>query len=219
MSKLPVPSGGGDAIIPSGSGKAIAQSGNEAGGHIAGGNVLASAGDLNNIEFSGQVILPQPRAETQLNRLYRKLREEAAEDQELTDYIDQLQIFTRTVEDETVVGLDGKFSAADRLDELDMAKAMKEMIYSELRKNMFSRTFQTIYATLMGKVYEEFQIWVRPAVAKGASREDIDKLVSTYVVKPVVAELETCSEYNEAATPTVRGMVYFLTGNCHLVWR
>jgi hypothetical protein len=84
---------------------------------------------------------------------------------------------------------------------------------------MFSRTFQTIYATLMGKVYEEFQIWVRPAVVKGASREVIDQLVYNHVIKPVVAELETCPEYNEAAMPTVRGMLYFLTGNCHLVWR
>jgi len=209
MSRLPVPYQGGKQIV---------QTGNEAAGHIAGGSVFTSDGDQTNVEISGPVIIHPPRAETQLNRLYRKLREEAEGDQELTEYIDQLQIFTRTVEDEVVIGLDGKFEVAGRQDELDMAKAMKEMIYSELRKNMFSRTFQTIYATLMGKVYEEFQTWVRPEIAKGASRESIDLLVNIHVVKPVVAELETCSEYNEAATPTVRGMIYFLTGNCHLVW-
>lgn len=210
MSNLPVPYDGNKGIV---------QSGNEAGGHIAAGSVYTAGGNQTNVEITGPVVVQSPKAETQLNRLYRKLREEAEGDQELTEYIDQLQIFTRTVQDETIVGLDGKFAAANRQDELDMAKAMKEMIYSELRKNMFSRTFQTIYATLMGKVYEEFQTWVRPAVAKGASREDIDQLVNTHVVKPVVAELETCPEYNEAATPTVRGMIYFLTGNCHLVWR
>jgi hypothetical protein len=210
MSKLPVPYQGGKKVV---------QSGNEAGGHIAAGNVFAPAGDQTNVEITGPVIIPPPPAETHLNRLYRKLREEAEGDQVLTEYIDQLQIFTRIVEYESIVGLDGKFEAAGRQDELNMAKAMKEMIYSELRKNMFSRTFQTIYATLMGKVYEEFQTWVRPAIAKGASRETIDALVNNYVVKPVVAELETCPEYNEAATPTVRGMIYFLTGNCHLVWR
>lgn len=192
-------------------GKAIVQSGNVAGGHIAGGSVsTVSVGD---------VILQAPvRPESPLNRLYRKLRDEAADDQELTDYIAQLQIFTRSVKDEAVVGLDGKFTAADRKDQLDMAMAMKEMVYAELRKNMFSRTFQTIYATLMGKIYEEFQTWVQPAIAKGASREQIDQLVNTHVVRPVVTELETCSEYDGVATSTVRGMIYFLTGNCHLVW-
>lgn len=193
------------------SGKGVVQSGNSAGGHIAGGNVSSLAVE--------KVIVQAPtRPESSLNRLYRKLRDEAADDQELTDYIAQLQIFTRFVEDETVVGLDGKFTAANRQDQLDMAKAMKEMVYAELRKNMFSRTFQTIYATLMGKIYEEFQTWVRPAIAKGASREHIDQLVNVHVVKPVVNELETCSEYDGAATSTVRGMIYFLTGNCHLVW-
>jgi hypothetical protein len=95
---------------------------------------------------------------------------------------------------------------------------MKEMVYAELRKNMFSRTFQTIYATLMGKIYEEFQTWVQPAILRGASREQIDQLVNVHVVRPVVSELETCSEYDGVATSTVRGMIYFLTGNCHLVW-
>lgn len=192
-------------------GNGIVQSGNHAGGHIAGGNVsTVTVGDV--------IIRAPERPESSLNRLYRKLREEAEQDQELTDYIAQLQIFTRFVEDETVVGLDGKFDAANRQDQLDMAKAMKEMVYAELRKNMFSRTFQTIYATLMGKIYEEFQTWVQPAILKGASREQIDQLVNVHVVKPVVSELETCSEYDGVATSTVRGMIYFLTGNCHLVW-
>lgn len=192
-------------------GKGIVQSGNSAGGHIAGGSVsTVSVGDV--------FVQAPARPESSLNRLYRKLRDEAAQDQELTEYIAQLQIFTRSVEDETVVGLDGKFTAADREDQLDMATAMKEMVYAELRKNMFSRTFQTIYATLMGKIYEEFQTWVQPAIAKGATREQIDQLVNVHVVKPLVSELETCSEYDDAATSTVRGMIYFLTGNCHLVW-
>lgn len=191
--------------------KGVIQHGNSAGGHIAGGSVSTVS--------MGDVILQAPaRPESSLNRLYRKLRDEAAQDEELTEYIAQLQIFTRSVQDETVIGLDGKLTAAGRQDQLDMAKAMKEMVYAELRKNMFSRTFQTIYATLMGKIYEEYQTWVQPAIVKGASREQIDQLVHVHVVKPVVSELETCSEYDGVATSTVRGMIYFLTGNCHLVW-
>jgi hypothetical protein len=193
-------------------GKSIVQSGNTAAGHIAGGNVAT-------VSVEGDMIVQAPsQPESPLNRLYRKLRDEAADDKELTDYIAQLQIFTRSVADEAVVGLDGKFTAADRTDQLDMAMAMKEMIFAELRKNMFSRTFQTIYATLMGKIYEQFHTWVQPAIAKGASRQEVGELVHIHVVTPLVTELETCSEYDGAATSTVRGMIYFLTGNCHLVW-
>ena len=193
--------------------KDIVQSNNTAGGHIAGGHVTTTS-------VSGDYVVnaPPPQIESALSRLYRKLTEEAAGDGELTEYIDQLSIFTRTVADETVIGLDGKFAAAQREDDLDMAKAMKETVYSQLRKNMFSQTFQVIYATLMAKIHEEFQTHVRPSIVKGAERAEIDRLVNLHVIKPIVAELETCPAYDGAAIPTVRGMLYFLTGNCHLVW-
>ena len=153
-----------------------------------------------------------------LGRLYAKLRSEVNGDPALSEYIDQLKIFTRSVEHEEITGLDGKFSAAGRQDQLDMAKAMKEMIYGQLRQNMFSRTFQTIYAILMGKIYEQYQTWVRPAIVSQASREEVDRLVHIHVVQPVVAELELCLDDYGAPTSDVRGMLYFLTGNCHLLW-
>jgi hypothetical protein len=199
-------------------GRDIVQSDNMAGGHLAGGNITAN-GDTSTIHVSGDYIQQAhvPR-DTALSRLYKRLRDEVAGDHELTEYIDQLQIFTRSVEDEEVIGLDGKFIAANRSDQLDMAKAMKETIYGQLRKNMFSKTFQTIYATLMAKIYEEFQTWVRPAIARGADRAEIDQLVHIHVVKPIVAELEMCPDYEGAPITIVRGMMYFLTGNCHLMW-
>jgi hypothetical protein len=194
------------------SGNGVVQTGNSASGHIA-------AGDVSVVNVTGTYIAPQPiDRDTALGRLYRKLRNEVAGDKELSDYIDQLKIFTRSVEHEEVIGLDGKFTAAGRDDQLDMAKAMKEMIYGQLRQNMFSRTFQTIYATLMGKIHEEFQTWVRPAIARGETRQEVDRLVNLHVVRPVVAELEMCADYDGAATSDVRGMIYFLTGNCHLMW-
>jgi hypothetical protein len=194
-------------------GRGLVQSDNSAGGHLAGR-------DISTVTVAGDYFAQPPlQRDSALSRLYKRLRSEVADDHELSEYIDQLQIFTRSVEDEVVVGLDGKFSAAGRLDELAMAKAMKEMTYGQLRKNMFSRTFQTIYATLMGKIYEEFQTWVRPAIARGADREEIDRLVNQHVVKPIAAELEMCPDYDGVPTTDVRGMIYFLTGNCHLRWR
>lgn len=190
----------------------VAQSSNQAGGHIA-------ARDVNVLEVKGDYIeAPPVNRPTALGRLYERLRDDANGDVVLSDYISQLEIFTRTVEDETVVGLDGKLVAAGRQDQLDMAKRMKEVVYSQLRQHMFSKTFQTIYATLMGKIFEAFQTWVRPAIVSGHSRAEIDIRVHNEIVMPLVAELEACSEYDGVAITEIRGMVYFLTGNCHLCW-
>lgn len=198
---------------PDGEPSGVVQTGNEAGGHLG-------ARDVNAVTIEGDLNInpPQMRGESTLARLYKRLRDEVADDQQLTEYIDHLKIFTRVVEDESIVGLEGKLDAAKRTDQLDMAMAMKEMVYSELRANMFSETFQTIYATLMAKIHEDFETWVRPAIVDGESRATIDQLISERVIKPVVLELDECSEYDGVAIPTVRGMLYFLTGNCHLVW-
>jgi hypothetical protein len=179
------------------------QQGNTAGGHLAGR-------DIN--------IHSPPAPESVLARLFRRLKDEAAEDKILREYISELEIFTRLVEDEEVVGLDKKLKAASREDQIQMASAMKEMVFAALRVNIFSPTFQQIYATLMGKVFEEFETWVRPAIRAGAGRQEIDELVSVKVVKPIMLEVESCGEYAGIATQTVRGMIYFLTGNCHIRW-
>lgn len=183
----------------------VHQDGNTAGGHIAGRDV--------NVTISSP-----PVPQTALGRLFTRMKQEAAEDQTLCDYIKELEVFTRTVENEEVVGLESKLQAAGRKDQIDMATAMKELVFSQLRLNVFSPTFQQIYATLMGKIFEEFETWVKPAILKGQDRQAIDELVNTKVVRPIVAEVEPCGDYQGVAPQTIRGMVYFLTGNCHIRW-
>jgi hypothetical protein len=125
----------------------VNQSNNTVKGHMAARDVIVT-----NVEAA-------PQIESSLSRLYRKLKTEAGEDPKLVKYINQLEIFTRIVDDKEVIGLDGKLTNARRLDQLNMAMAMKEQTYDQLRAMMFSKTFQTIYATLMAKIFEEFQTY------------------------------------------------------------
>lgn len=189
----------------------VTQTGNRARGHIAGNDVYDVRGDFN------QYAAPVSR-ESRLSQLYRKLKEEAQGDCELSEYIKQLEIYTRVVKNEDVIGLDGKLTAAKRADQLEMAMIMKENIYAQLRENLFSRTFQTIYAIIMGKIWEEFISYVKPAILRGATREEVDSLINIRVIKPISAELDDCDGYDGVANTDVRGMLYFLTGNCHILW-
>lgn len=182
----------------------IRQEGNQAGGNIAGRD---------------NIIIEAPsRPENALARLFKRLKEEVADDQSLTEYIRELQIFTRHVEEEKIIGLEGKLKVAGRDDQLDMAMAMKEMVFSQLRDNIFSPTFQQIYATLLGKVFEEFETWVKPAIMAGKSRQEIDEIVNLKIIHPIMGEIESFGDYGGVTTQTLRGMIYFLTGNCHIRW-
>lgn len=195
----------------------VEQTRNEVTGHMGGRDVNAVTGTQYRAD---QIFVHEApaRAETALQRLFKRLQSEATTDPTLNTFIEQLEIYTRVVHIEDVVGLEGKFEYAGRLDQLDMALRLKEITFAEIRKNMFSRTFQTIYAVLMAKIYESFDCWVRPAIIEGATRREIDQLIAQRVVLPIVDELESCPEYEGVAIQTVRGMLYFLTGNCHLVW-
>lgn len=179
------------------------QENNTAAGHIAGR-------DINIYAPCAQV--------SALSRLFTHLKSELKEDQNLCAYISELEVFTRTVKDENVVGLNNKLHEANRDDQIDMALHMKEIIFSKLRANIFSPTFQLIYATLMGKVFEEFETWVKPAILRKEERDVIDQLLNTKVIRPIVDEVEACGDYQGVAPQTIRGMVYFLTGNCHIRW-
>ncbi|MHA6299833.1 ABC-three component system protein [Devosia sp. CAU 1758] len=191
----------------------IAQSDNSVGGHMAARDVIAPSGDyIVNVTHGG-------RATSQLHKLYKKLSEEAEGDKVLTTFIRQLEVYTRQVADEKVIGLEGKFAAANREIELDMAKVMKESVYADLRENLFSPTYQRIAATLMGKIHESFRNNVTPLVDEEASNKEIDFAVNTLVVAPIVHELSECPDFYDDPIRIVRGMLYFLTGNCHLGWR
>lgn len=188
----------------------VSQRGNRAGGHIGGRDVITVEGDLH--------YKPEAPRETKLGQLYRRLRADVEADPQLVSYIGQLEIFTRVVVLEDVVGLDGKLGAAKRHSQIEMATVMKERIFANLRENLFSKTFQTIYAMVMVKIWEAFITHVRPAIEAGASAAEVDRLINVEVITPVAAELDACEDYDGVSITDVRGMLYFLTGNCHLLW-
>lgn len=179
-------------------------------------NVYANSGDvyLTNPDY----LRPIESKVSVFRKLFEKLEREAAEDKTLTGYIRQLEVYTREVENEDVVGLGAKMRMAGRDRQVQHAAALKENVYGALKANLFSPTYQLIVATLMSKVHERFHTEIRPLIEEGADNAIIDKAVSTYVTGPFSEELEACPQFEDVAVDYVRGMVFFLTGNCHIRW-
>lgn len=164
-------------------------------------------------------LYPSPAAPiSKLVLLIRKLKAEGEEEKILEGHIRQLQVFTRVVENEEVIGLDGKLAVSKRTDQLEMARYLKEMIFAELQKNCFSPAFQNLYAHLLAEIWELFNSYVVPAIQSGAGRQEIDELVNTKVIQPVAKQIAECGEENDLSISDLRGMLYYLTGNCHVKW-
>ncbi|WP_146612676.1 ABC-three component system protein [Paracoccus sediminilitoris] len=177
--------------------------------------------DVNQTIHNGNVIFAYPsipQAPNPFRKLYLRLENEAAESKVLTTYIMQLEIYTRRVENEDVIGLEEKLKLAGRDHQITIGMALKENVYSDLKSNIFSPAYQLIVATLMSKIHERFESQIRPRIKDGISNGEIDRLFSEIVTVPISNELDECPQFDSVAMDYVRGMVYFLTGNCHIRW-
>jgi hypothetical protein len=61
-----------------------------------------------------------------------------------------------------------------------------------------------------------FNQYVRPLILNGSSKEDVDAKIHAEIYEPVYKAIV---DFDVSITMQhVAGMLYFLTGKCHLVW-
>lgn len=193
------------------------QTRNKVGGHMGGNDVYANVGDVN-IYNAAPDRQHASKSTNVFRKLFSKLEKEAAEDKVLNSYIRQLEVYTRQVENEDVIGLEAKLLLANRQRQVQLAKALKENVYAEIKANQFSPAYQLIVATLMARIHERFDSQVRHLIDAGVDASLVDRAVSENITVPISNELDDCPQFEDVSIDYVRGMIYFLTGNCHIRW-
>lgn len=180
----------------------ISQTGNVAGGHLAGR-------DVNIIESRSRP--------THMGGLIESFRRQREQNEVLDGFIESLDLFVHQIETETEPrGLEAKLSDAGRSSEVMMAERLKELFHKKLTLYQLTPAAQEIFAVALGKVFVNFQAQVKPLLAARASTHQIEDALLRHVIEPVYRELE--DNPMNLAEHEVKGMVYYLTGNCHLVW-
>lgn len=176
-------------------------------GDMAGRDVIKPIYNIGKISFGGQ---------SQIERLYERFEKEKAESQLFTEIIEELLHFKTYAINEEVIGIERKLENGNRLLYLNFAEKSKEKFAKKLMINEHSETAQQIYAFLLAKVYTSFQSNVYPRISEDHPEEFINQLISEYIVKPLEEILgdNLLRIYDDE----INGMIYFLTGNCHIKW-
>jgi hypothetical protein len=182
------------------------QSGSQVGGHQAGGSVNAPQ-----YNFAA----PAERGK-RLSALLEKFKEEVEKNITLQKKIDELEHYETPVANETVVGLEAKLSKGGREDLIEFAREAKERFSKKLFKYQMYESAQHIYAFLLGDVWTRFQLLLRPQIKAGAKNVEISILVQEQIIAPVLDIIP--DNILDLCAPDIAGMVFFLTGNCHLKW-
>tara|TARA_R110002096_G_scaffold435816_1_gene663006 strand:- start:25134 stop:25712 length:579 start_codon:yes stop_codon:yes gene_type:complete len=177
------------------------QSGSQAGGHIAGRDI--------HIVNEQQHISP-------LRSLLARIDQAREDDPELNELIDQLQHFSNPAGDGPPIGLEKKLMDGNREELVRQATREKEMFAKLLAQNQLSYSAQKVYAYLLGSVRDRFKRYITPLLCDNATADQVDAAIVEHIVEPCVQDLE----HNplDISTTHIHGMVYFLTGNCYLLW-
>ncbi|HEX8289666.1 MAG TPA: ABC-three component system protein [Pyrinomonadaceae bacterium] len=147
--------------------------------------------------------------------LYAKYELEKENNPQLTEFIEELNYYYNKV-DGDVIGLEKKLENGNRQSFIKYALRAKEAYHKKLYKNQFSEVAQQINVYFLALIDSYFTHIIYPKICGGASNEEINILIQENVINRVLSEL---GENTLGFTATdINGMLYFLTGNCHIEW-
>jgi hypothetical protein len=182
----------------------VRQQGITAGRDFAGGDINQTTNNL----YVGRV--------SAMQALIRMYHAEKQENVEFCEVLADLQHYLVAPGGGEPIGLEAKFTLAGlEADFLDAAQR-KEMFAMKLKRNQLSRAAQEIFSLIMGRAVLLFRTYVKPIIDARFDRAVVHQTLVERVIDPIMEELE--DNVLLLKYPDLEGMVYFLTGNCHLRW-
>ncbi len=158
---------------------------------------------------------------TWYQRKFYKLAKEIEQDQRYEKTIDDLAYFNTILDGS--LGLeqkleDGKWSKS----EIDRAIRQKLKFAKKQEKYKYFQSAQYINSHLFSEILMNFDDYVKPLIYSQASKVEILKAVRNNVITPILDKLNTegaDDDYLCYDAEDVYGMVYYLTGICHINWK
>ncbi|WET04347.1 hypothetical protein P0R33_08415 [Flavobacterium sp. YJ01] len=153
-------------------------------------------------------------------RRFEKLQEEVRNDERYESFIDDFLNYN-TIQDG--IGLEQKLIDANFTNiEIIRALKLKEKYSKRVVKGEMFQAQQEIDVEIFSLVDNNFYAYVFPQIESNAQKADILVLLREKVIQPILdvlnreGEADNFLNYN---ANDIYGMVYFLTGKCHLNWK
>ena len=149
--------------------------------------------------------------------LMERFKKERDGNIQVNTIIDELTHYKTPIHSERIIGLENKLKKGKREDLLDDALITKEKFTKKLLKYELFESAQEIYAILLAHVYYNFRTHIVPIIKEETySNSEINKLIDERVIDPLFNELD--ENVLKIYKDEINGMIYFLTGNCHIRW-
>jgi hypothetical protein len=158
---------------------------------------------------------------TRFAKRFEKLNHEVANDVRYEKIMDSLKYYLTKLDgtlDMPTKLKDGNFNE----NEIIRATRRKEKYAKRLEQNKFFESAQWIDSQLFAKIKIEFESHIEPLINNGIPKDEIIKEVAVKIVNPVLELINTEGENDEYLNynaEDIFGMIYYLTGQCHINWK
>jgi hypothetical protein len=177
----------------------------------AGGDIISGVKNESNLNIT----IPSPDPD-KIQKIITHSKQLAADSPQYLDMLEQLSSYERPRAGRPILGLMGKLKAGNREDLYDDAEFYKDKFAQRLARHQFSTQAVAIHLYFLTQINERFSSKILPLIKDGFSTTSIDSAISDLIIQPFVSEVITADPTMNA--DIIRGMLYFLTGNCHIKW-
>jgi hypothetical protein len=155
--------------------------------------------------------------QTKLSSLFDRLNIEYNSDSKIDQINEDLQ---RYITPRDPVDLQQKLISGQKEYLYDDAVWLKQEYAKKLRKYVLYEPAQQIHAFLLSIVIEKFRNIVYPLIRELKSDSEIMKSISEHIISPILEIIreEGCNDIMGLCATDIEGMVYYLTGRCHIKW-
>lgn len=135
---------------------------------------------------------------------------------QLIDVIEDLAEYLTSNPDREIIGLEEKLRNGNRSDLEKKAIRLKNKFDRKITKKQLSPSFQKVHIQVLSHIVSSYEAFVYPLIKRGANSEEVDKAIHEHVIIPAYQGILRFDD--STTTESVKGMLYFLTGKCHVAW-
>jgi hypothetical protein len=151
-----------------------------------------------------------------LEKAIQSIIDSTEDNHELEEIIEELAEYITDRPDREIIGVEQKLINGGRGDLLKDAVYLKNKFERTIAKEQMSLVTQRVYAHVLAMIGSSFNHNVRPLILENKSKSEVDQAIHKEIIEPVYQSIVGFNQ--QITTDLVVGMLYFLTGKCHLIW-
>lgn len=155
---------------------------------------------------------------TAMRMLIEAYKQERITNTAFNDTVEQLDLYLNPSDKELgdVIGLERKLQIGHFDDFIASAREAKDIFVRNFERHRLSKAAQEIFLYVLADIWTIFHHKIYSLICKDEAHDVIMQKIYDEIVEPVSRKLE--DNVLKIYPNCISGMIYFLTGNCHIKW-